>query len=230
MLKNIKSSYFIKLLFSFLDEGEKLDLIKYNKCLQKNIDISILNYKCFKKKYIKYKSKGIGKEYNISSGEVIYEGEYLNGKRNGKGKEYDYNGNLKFEGEYLNGKKQGKGKEYSSKILIFEGEFLNGKRNGKGKDFLFGTLLFEGEYLNGKRHGKGKEYFFNDKLKFEGEYSNGQEIVGIGYDINGNIVYKLNFIEGKIKRYNKNGEFVSEDLYLNIEKKNKKKYIILLVI
>ena len=49
MSKNIKSSYFIKLLFSFLDEKEKLDLIKYNKCLQKNIDISILNYKCFKK-------------------------------------------------------------------------------------------------------------------------------------------------------------------------------------
>ena len=33
-----------------------------------------------------------------------YEGEYLNGIRNGKGKEYYFNGKLKFEGEYLNGK------------------------------------------------------------------------------------------------------------------------------
>ena len=31
--------------------------------------------------------------------------DYLNGKRNGKGKEYNYNGILVFEGEYLNGKK-----------------------------------------------------------------------------------------------------------------------------
>ena len=44
---------------------------------------------------------------------MIFEGEYLNGKRNGKGKEYDYYGNLIFEGEYLNGKRwNGKGKEY----------------------------------------------------------------------------------------------------------------------
>ena len=35
-----------------------------------------------------------------------FEGEYLNGKRHGKGKEYDGNGQLIFEGEYLNGKRQ----------------------------------------------------------------------------------------------------------------------------
>ena len=34
-----------------------------------------------------------------------YEGEYLNGKRNGKGKEYDNKNILRFEGTYLNGKK-----------------------------------------------------------------------------------------------------------------------------
>ena len=36
----------------------------------------------------------------------MFEGEYLNGKRNGKGKEYDFNGKLKFEGEFLNGTKK----------------------------------------------------------------------------------------------------------------------------
>ena len=41
---------------------------------------------------------------------LIYEGEYLNGKRNGKGKEYYSNGELKVEGEYINGKRwNGKG-------------------------------------------------------------------------------------------------------------------------
>ena len=41
---------------------------------------------------------------------------------------------LIFEGEYLNGEKNGKGKEYDSDgILIYEGEYLNGERNGKRK-------------------------------------------------------------------------------------------------
>ena len=44
------------------------------------------------------------KGYNFL-GELEFEGEYLNGKRCGKGKEYYDNGKLKFEGEYLNGNK-----------------------------------------------------------------------------------------------------------------------------
>ena len=50
-------------------------------------------------------------EYD-DEGKLRYDGEYLNGKRNGKGKEYNDDGNLVFEGEYLNGEKNGKGKEY----------------------------------------------------------------------------------------------------------------------
>ena len=54
----------------------------------------------------------------------------MKGKRNGKGKEYYYNGRLKFEGEYLNGKKNGKGKEYDyiSGLLFFKGEYLNNRK------------------------------------------------------------------------------------------------------
>ena len=38
-------------------------------------------------------------------------------------KEYDFDDILKFEGEYLNGEKNGKGKEYNKDgNLIFEGE------------------------------------------------------------------------------------------------------------
>ena len=48
---------------------------------------------------------------------------------NGKGKEYDYEGNLKYEGEYLNDERHGKGKEYDNEgNIIFEGEYLNGNR------------------------------------------------------------------------------------------------------
>ena len=45
---------------------------------------------------------------------LLFEGEYLNGKRNGKVKEYDYYGELKFEGVYLYNFKF-RGKEYLKK-------------------------------------------------------------------------------------------------------------------
>jgi len=114
---------------------------------------------------------------------LIIEGEYIEGKVNGKGEEYNGNGQLIFEGEYLNGERwKGKGYIYDDyrKRLLFEGEYLNGKKNGKGKEYnKYGGLVYEGEYLNGERNGKGKEYeSFQGKLVFEGEYlkeKNGME-------------------------------------------------------
>jgi len=88
MLQNIKSSYFIKLIYTFIEDVQKLKLVRYNKCIQKNLDISIINYKHFKGRYIIYESNGIGKVYNGYDDNLEFEGEYLNGERNGKGKEY----------------------------------------------------------------------------------------------------------------------------------------------
>ena len=48
--------------------------------------------------------KGYIKEY-YGNEELKYEGEYLNGKRNGKGNEYYDNSKLEFEGEFLNNKR-----------------------------------------------------------------------------------------------------------------------------
>ena len=48
--------------------------------------------------------KDMEKEFN-DYGKLRFEGEYLNGERNGKGKEYNYDGELIFEGEFLNGKR-----------------------------------------------------------------------------------------------------------------------------
>ena len=56
--------------------------------------------------------KGLIKKYHLYMNKLSYEAEYLNGKRFGKGKEYNVFGILIFEGEYLFGKRNGKGKEY----------------------------------------------------------------------------------------------------------------------
>ena len=64
-----------------------------------------------------------------------FEGEYKNGERNGKGKEYDHNRKVIYEGEYKNGERNGLGKEYDNEgELMYEGEYLNGKEMEKEKN------------------------------------------------------------------------------------------------
>ena len=180
MLKNVESSYFIKKIFSFLEEGKKLKIVKINQSLQKILDLSIINYKHYRGVYIIYEPKGIGKEYFGFNDGLRYEGEYLNGQRNGKGKEYNLRSDLIYEGEFINGQRNGKGKEYyNNENLRFEGQYLDDEEligtkydingdikykldhtKGEGKDYdLDDELCYEGEYLNGKRNGKGKEYY-----------------------------------------------------------------------
>ena len=91
---------------------------------------------------IKWNGKGYDKK-----GNVIY--ELINGC--GSVKEYDDDRILKYEGEYLDGRRHGKGKEYDDDSVIFEGEYLNGKRwTGKGIEYINGRKL-EVEYLNGEK-------------------------------------------------------------------------------
>ena len=110
----------------------------------------------------------------------------MDGERNGKGKEYNHKGELIFEGEFLNGKRwNGKGKieefYYNSSSIEseFEGEYKDGKIwNGKRKEYYKSNeLKFDVEYLNGKKwNGKAyiMKYIDNDYLEIEGEYLDGK--------------------------------------------------------
>ena len=209
-LRDIKSFYIIKGIFSFLHEKQKLNIIIYNKELQKNLLVDIGDYRTISGKYKIGKKNGKGSEYLLNTNSLISKGEYLNGKRNGDGKEYYFNGEIRFEGIYNNGKKwngigydikankvyeikNGEGyiKEYNDDgELILETEYLNGKRNGKGKEYdIDGNLVFEGEYLySHKLRGK---YNINGKLEYEGEFLYDKKWNGKGYDENGNIIYEL---------------------------------------
>jgi len=72
MLEKIKSTYFLKITFSYLEEEQKLKIVKYNKNLQKVIDINLNNYKFFSGRYIINLPKGITKEYNDYNDELIF--------------------------------------------------------------------------------------------------------------------------------------------------------------
>ena len=172
----------------------------------------------YKKEYYELKE---GKGYIKTN---FFEGEYLNGERNGKGKIYD-NGQIKFEGEFLNGQKNGKGKYFSDGILLFEGEYRNGKKHGECKEYYYeetkDNLRFEGEYINDHKK-KGKFYFLHNKLEFEGEYLYDKKWNGKGYDENGNIIYELINGNGKVKEYGDYGYLKFEGDYLNGERKARK--------
>ena len=141
-------------------------------------------WKKIEKKYNKYKKlileieyskeeefnkKGKGKEY-AEGNKLIFEGEYLNKKRNGKGKEYfcprnegrganELDPKIKFEGEFKNGLKwEGKGYNPEGDLVY---ELKNG--NGKIKEYgINGDLSFEGEYLNGIRN-----YYLKENIKMD---------------------------------------------------------------
>ena len=68
----------------------------------------------------KWNGKGFDEDENL-----LY--ELVDG--NGEIEEYDLDGELEFEGELTNGKRNGKAKEYYYGKLRFEGEYENGQRN-----------------------------------------------------------------------------------------------------
>ena len=247
-IESVKSIIITKVIFSFLFEDTKLKIIKYNKKYQKKFGIDIESYKELSGKYLIIDGKGIGRIYVLNTSYLIFEGKYMNGKKNGKGKEYYKYGTLKYEGEFLNDKKNGNGKEYNEDgNLIFKGRYFNGNKiegkgyNNSGKK----TFILE-------ISGKGKEYYNNGKIKFEGEYLNGKKWNGIGYNYIGNkgfiivngdgyikeyldngiLKYKGEYLNGelngKVKEYYNNGSILFEGEYINGKRMGKEKNIILI--
>ena len=240
IIQKIKSIYILKKILSLLWENKKLDLFKYNKQWKKKLlPDEIEYYKKSSYRYVIIKENGIGEEYILNTNILIYKGEYLKGKRNGKGKEFYAKRNLKFEGEFSNGIKirgQGydirdniilqlndkEGKEYyDNKKLMFTGEYYNGRRwNGKIYNYE-GKEEYEIKY--GK--GKGKEYNREGKLIYEGEYINGlRNGKGKEYE-NGKLIFEGEYINGfgQGKEYDSDGKIIYEGEYLKGKRNGKGK-------
>ena len=232
-LNNVKSNFILRKIFDKLDITLKLNLIRHNKTIQNKIGINIDDYKMESRRIRILVSEGFGYEYKLNSNIIIFEGYYLNGEKNGKGKEYNEDGKIKFEGEYLKGKII-EGKEYDNygNIIIriengkiieyysngnikFKGTFFNGRKwNGKGYD-VTGNEIFE------IKKGKGiwKEYDKYGILKFEGEFINGKKNgKGNEYFDDGLIRYEGNYINGKRSGLGK--EYYNDDIIFDGNYKN----------
>ena len=80
-LSDIKSTYITKEIFLFLYEKQKLEMIIYNKQLQKVFGVDLKYYQTLSGKYKIGEKNGKGREYLLKNDNLIFEGEYLKRKR-----------------------------------------------------------------------------------------------------------------------------------------------------
>ena len=95
---------------------------------------------------------------------MIFEGEYLNDIRYAKGKEFYDKWTVRIWRVYLEGEKNGNGKEYHKNgKLKFEGSYIKGNKwNGIGNDY-----EDKKSYENKEGEEVLKEYYENGILNFE---------------------------------------------------------------
>jgi hypothetical protein len=110
----------------------------------------------------------------------IYEGQFKDYKREGRGKETTPSGVI-TEGDFKRGKKV-YGKMRWPNGCTYEGEFKNEVRHGKGKTIgkTIGTFIwasgnkYVGDFNDHQMHGKGVYNYtmLNRQIKYEGEFKN----------------------------------------------------------
>ena len=81
---------------------------------------------------------------------TVYTGQWLNGKRDGYGKNVLLDGHT-YESQWVKGMRQGFGKCKSASGKVYEGEWLKGLPHGHGTLSLPDGFLCEGNVHEGKR-------------------------------------------------------------------------------
>ena len=113
----------------------------------------------------------------------IYEGDFKNGKRCGKGKmKYPCCRHCIYDGEWRNNSYHGKGRIVYCRKRTYEGEFKNGFDDGNGKMIYKNGDVYIGQWKDGIKHGDGKMVYTSGQV-YEGEWKNGR------YDGYGKILY-----------------------------------------
>ena len=149
--------------------GEEINIL--NLRIEKNC-IYFKNIKEYEGDIVNGVKEGKGTEFYKNKNKR-YEGYFKNGNHHGNGKEYYDNGKIKYEGEFNNNKYDIKGIEYDENgQIIYDGEFKNGKYHGKGKLYRNGKIIYEGDFVDDKLQGKGIEFDKDGKVFYSGEFKN----------------------------------------------------------
>ena len=170
------------------------------------------NYGCFIYPVIEIIKNDINKKRNNGKN-ILYEGEFINGKFEGNGK-YIYDDGKYYIGQYKNGLREGKGIiYYKNGKLLFECKFINDTAEGNGKYIWENGEYYIGQYKNGLKNGKGTMYYSNGNIKYDGDWINDK------YEGNGKYIredgkyyigqWKNDLRNGKGTMYYPNGKMVN---------------------
>jgi len=139
----------------------------------------------------------------------VYEGDFVNGKANGKGKKtwmtynpFNYFNNKEeytYEGDFVDNNFHGKGKIIFHNGDVYEGDFVDGKYNGKGKKTYHDGSVYKGDWVDDKRTGTGKMTYADGSIN-EGNWKDDKFIDGKDKDkweFDDNSWYEGDFVNGK---------------------------------
>lgn len=156
---------------------------------------------------------------DLETDNVIFAGTLTEGRINGQGTLYDWEGNLRYQGEFVADQYDGTGKLYDETgMLIYEGSFSQGVYQGSGLLYQSGELLYQGGFSGGFYEGSGTVYYPNGNIRYRGSFSQGvYEGVGALFYENGVTLYEGEFFQGKKsgsgKLYEKNGELLYDGVF-----------------
>eukprot|EP00795_Rhopilema_esculentum_P001293 gene1293-15680_t len=111
----------------------------------------------------------------------IYEGQWLNNMRHGKGKMHWFDRGEEYDGEWVNGVQNGTGKYiwYSKRVTAsqypirneYRGDFVNGQRDGFGAFYYASGAKYSGQWVKNVKSGNG-EFMFKNGSVFKGTFEN----------------------------------------------------------
>ena len=117
----------------------------------------------FKGVYVNNIREGYFEEFSEND-EMVFKGEYSDGKRNGQGNAIFEDGSS-YEGNFVDNVKTGMGKYHFPKGSYYDGEFKNNGINGRGKYYFKENEYWEGNFVNSKKEGEGIYHFASGKTR-----------------------------------------------------------------
>ena len=146
------------------------------------------------------------------SNKDIFEGNLVDGKKDGFGKQFYFKTNTKYIGEFKNNVYEGKGEITSDNGYYFKGEFLGGLRHGDNCiEEKKGFKKYKGQFKRDKMNGKGEFEWYSGESKgdiYNGEFKD-DLFDGFGtYQSNDGSIYIGEYVHGR--KHGKGKEIYSD--------------------
>jgi radial spoke head protein 1 len=106
-----------------------------------------------------------------------YDGQYVDGIRNGKGK-YAYANGDKYDGDFKNNLKHGIGRLIYKDKGEYYGQWENGLKHGEGTYTYANKDSYSGWWQFGKKHGRGNYTYSDTGMRLVGEWKDNKLVKG----------------------------------------------------